>query len=80
VPDALVQCSNLKRRHRLHANDIEPDVLPWLERNTRSSVAAHDGTTFQYIGINLTHPILRQRKVRQAIASPLTATASFATF
>jgi peptide/nickel transport system substrate-binding protein len=69
VPDALVRVLEFKKGAiGFMQNDIEPDVLPWLERNTRSSVASHDGTTFQYIGINLTHPILRQRKVRQAIA------------
>jgi peptide/nickel transport system substrate-binding protein len=31
----------------------------------------YQGTTFQYIGINLTHPILRQRKVRQALAQAI---------
>ncbi|MBI2228193.1 MAG: ABC transporter substrate-binding protein [Deltaproteobacteria bacterium] len=69
VPDALVRVLEFKKGAiGFMQNDIEPDVLPWLERNTQASVAAHQGTTFQYIGINLTHPILRQRKVRQALA------------
>jgi peptide/nickel transport system substrate-binding protein len=49
-------------------NDIEPDMLPWLRKNTAARVETHQGTTYQYIGINLNHPILRERKVRQAIA------------
>jgi len=69
VPDALVRVLEFKQGAiGFMQNDIEPDVLPWLERNTQASVAAHQGTTFQYIGINLIHPILRQRKVRQALA------------
>ena len=69
VPDALVRVLEFKKGAiGFMQNDIEPDVLPWLERNTGASVAAHDGTTVQYIGINLTHPILRERKVRQALA------------
>ncbi len=50
-------------------NDLEPDMLPWLKNNTaRGCRRLHQGTTFQYIGINLTHPILQQLKVRQALA------------
>lgn len=69
VPDALVRVLEFKKGTiGFLQNDIEPDVLPWLERNTKASIAAHDGTTFQYIGINFTHPILRQPEVRQALA------------
>jgi peptide/nickel transport system substrate-binding protein len=49
-------------------NDLEPDVLPWLKNNTDASIESHQGTTFQYIGINLIHPVLKHRKVRQALA------------
>jgi peptide/nickel transport system substrate-binding protein len=49
-------------------NDLEPDMLPWLKQNTNAVVADHEGTTFQYIGINLSHPILKHREVRQALA------------
>jgi peptide/nickel transport system substrate-binding protein len=69
VPDALVRVLEFKQGAiGFMQNDIEPDMLPWLEKNTDGRVAAHPGTTFQYIGINLTHPILRQGKVRQALA------------
>ena len=49
-------------------NDLEPDMLPWIKRNTDANIEARQGTTFQYIGINLTHPILSNKKVRQALA------------
>jgi peptide/nickel transport system substrate-binding protein len=69
VPDALVRVLEFKKGAiDFMQNDLEPDLLPWLEKNTDARVEIHDGTTFQYIGINLTHPILRKRKVRQAIA------------
>lgn len=69
VPDALVRVLEFKKGAiGFMQNDIEPDVLPWLKDNTGAAVAAHEGTTFQYIGINLTDPILRERKVRQALA------------
>ena len=69
VPDAMVRALEFKK-HSIDfmQNDIEPDMLPWLRQNTSADIGVHQGTTFQYIGINLTHPILKQRKVRQAIA------------
>jgi peptide/nickel transport system substrate-binding protein len=69
VPDAMVRVLEFKKRSiDFMQNDIEPDMLPWLRDNTEGSVVTHQGTTFQYIGINLGHPILRHRNVRQAIA------------
>ena len=49
-------------------NDIEPDMLPWLKKNSDASILTHQGTIFQYIGMNLDHPILKIPEVRQAIA------------
>lgn len=69
VPDALVRVLEFKQGAiDFMQNDIEPDMLPWLKKNTRADVELHQGTTFQYIGINLTHPILRRQRVRQALA------------
>jgi peptide/nickel transport system substrate-binding protein len=69
VPDAMVRVLEFKHGSiDFLQNDIEPDMLPWLRSNTAASVITQQGTTFQYIGINLTHPILRHQRVRQAIA------------
>jgi peptide/nickel transport system substrate-binding protein len=69
VPDSMVRVLEFKNGSvDFLQNDIEPDMLPWLRKNTDASVQIRQGTTFQYIGINLNHPILRHRKVRQAIA------------
>ena len=69
VPDAMVRVLEFKNGSiDFLQNDIDPDMLPWLRKNTGASVDTRQGTSFQYIGINLDHPILRQRKVRQAIA------------
>ena len=69
VPDAMVRVLEFKKGsiHFLQ-NDIEPDILPWLKKNTTATIDWRPGTTFQYIGINMTHPILKHRKVRQALA------------
>ena len=72
VPDAMVRVLEFKHGSMdFLQNDIEPDMLPWLKRNTDASVQTEQGTSFQYIGINLSHPILRERKVRRAIAHAL---------
>ncbi len=69
VPDALVRVLEFKQGAiDFMQNDLEPDLLPWLKNNTDADVEMHLGTTFQYIGMNLTHPILRHQKVRQALA------------
>jgi peptide/nickel transport system substrate-binding protein len=69
VPDAIVRVLEFKKGTiQLLQNDIEPDTLPWLKKNTDAIVETDPGTTFQYIGINLTHPILKKRNVRQALA------------
>jgi len=69
IPDAMVRVLEFKKGtiHFLQ-NDIEPDLLPWIRRNTDAIVEVNQGTTFQYIGINLSHPILGHPKVRQALA------------
>lgn len=69
VPDAMVRALEFKQGAiDFMQNDLEPDMLPWLRKLANTEVSAHQGTTFQYLGINLTHPILRQLKVRQALA------------
>ncbi len=69
VPDALVRALEFKKGNiDFMENDLEPDMIPWLKKNTGADVNAYPGTTFQYIGINLTHPILKQVKVRRALA------------
>jgi len=69
VPDAMVRALEFKKGTiDFLQNDLEPDMLPWLKKHTDAEFDAHEGTTFQYIGVNLNHPILKNREVRQAIA------------
>lgn len=69
IPDAMVRALELKKGSvDLLQNDIEPDMLPWLRKKTDASIEILQGTIFQYLGMNLDHPILRRREVRQAIA------------
>jgi peptide/nickel transport system substrate-binding protein len=69
VPDAIVRVLEFKKGTiQFLQNDIEPDMLPWLHRNTDGVIEINEGTTFQYIGINLQHPILKDPRVRRALA------------
>lgn len=69
IPDAMVRVLEFKKRNvDFLQNDIEPDMLPWLRDKARASIQIAQGTTFQYIGMNLEHPILKHREVREALA------------
>jgi peptide/nickel transport system substrate-binding protein len=69
IPDAIVRVLEFKKGTlHLLQNDIEPDTLPWIQERTHASVLITPGTTFQYLGINLSHPILRHAEVRRALA------------
>ena len=69
IPDAMVRVLEFKKGTlHLLQNDIEPDMLPWIQARTGASVVISPGTTFQYLGINLSHPILRHAAVRRALA------------
>jgi peptide/nickel transport system substrate-binding protein len=69
IPDAMVRVLEFKKGGvDFLQNDIEPDMLPWLRDKAQASIQIAQGTTFQYIGMNLEHPILKHREVREAIA------------
>jgi peptide/nickel transport system substrate-binding protein len=69
VPDAVVRVLEFKKGAiDFLQNDIEPELLPWLRENTAARIVTIPGTTFQYIGMNLEHPVLKRREVRQALA------------
>jgi len=69
VPDDTVRILEL-RKGTIHLlqNDIEPEVLRSLERDSRFTVQKRQGTNYSYMGFNLKDPILGSLKVRQAIA------------
>lgn len=68
IPDAIVRVLEFKKGGvDLIQNYFEPDMLPWLEKNSRAVIARGQGNIFQYIGMNLEHPALARREVREAI-------------
>jgi peptide/nickel transport system substrate-binding protein len=69
TPDAITRALEFKKGSvDLLQNDIEPDMVPWLKRQSDASLLTFQGTIFQYMGMNLDHPILKRPEVRQAIA------------
>jgi len=69
IPDAMVRVLEFKKGSiDFLQNDIEPEVIPWLAKQENASLQANQGTTFQYIGINCSQPILRDARVRRALA------------
>jgi peptide/nickel transport system substrate-binding protein len=69
VPEDTVRILEL-RKGTIHLlqNDIEPEVLRALEAESRFAIQKRQGTNYSYMGFNLRDPLLRSRKVRQAIA------------
>jgi peptide/nickel transport system substrate-binding protein len=69
IPDAVVRVLEFKKGAvDFLQNDIEPEMLPWLRENTDARILTTQGTTFQYIGMNLEHPVLKRLEVRRALA------------
>ncbi len=69
IPDAIVRVLEFRKGTvDLIQNYFEPDMLSWLDHHSRAAISSAQGTNFQYLGMNLEHPILRHREVREAIA------------
>ena len=69
IPDAVVRALEFKKGTiDLIQNDLEPDMVPWLRSHTDAAIEIREGDIFQYVGINLEHPILKRREVREALA------------
>jgi peptide/nickel transport system substrate-binding protein len=69
VPDEVMRGLELKKGTvDLLVNDVGPDIAFQLRTNERLTVITAPGVDYQYIGLNLRDPILKDRRVRQAIA------------
>jgi len=55
----------------LMQNDFPLYLLDWLNKQPHLQVVTAPSTTFSYLGINLHDPLLKQLKVRQALALAL---------
>ena len=69
IPDAVVRALEFKKGTvDLIQNDLDPDMIPWFRSHTGAAIDIREGDIFQYVGMNLEHPILQRREVRQAMA------------
>lgn len=69
VADPTMRVLKLMRGEaQLLQNDLPTELYRYLDQAGRLEVAEQPGTTFAYIGFNLTDPILRNHDVRAAIA------------
>jgi peptide/nickel transport system substrate-binding protein len=69
VPDDIMRGLELRKGTMdLVVNDLAPDIVHQLEGEPRLQTVQSPGTDYQYIGLNLRDPILRDVRVRQALA------------
>jgi peptide/nickel transport system substrate-binding protein len=72
VPDATTRALELRKGSAdATINALTPDTVLTLERNPSLAVEHAPGTVLAYMGFNLRDPILRDTRVRQAIAYAL---------
>ena len=72
VPDATTEALELRKGSGdISINSLTPDAVVTLAREPYLEVLHAPGTEIQYLGFNLRDPILRDVRVRQAIAYAL---------
>ena len=71
VPDATTRALELRKGSADIALELNPDVVLTLEREPRLSVLSAPGTRLAYMAFNLRDPILKDLRVRKAIAYAL---------
>jgi peptide/nickel transport system substrate-binding protein len=72
VPDATTRALELRKGSGdVTINSLTPDTVLTLERDPALAVERAPGTVLAYLGFNLRDPILKDARVRQAIAYAL---------
>lgn len=72
VPDATTRALELRKGSGdIAINSLTPDTIQTLAREPNLQVDRSEGTRLAYLGFNLRDPILKDRRVRQAIAYAL---------
>lgn len=75
VPDTTTEALELRKgTGDISINSLTPDTVNTLEREPFLAVEHSPGTEIQYLGFNLRDPILKNVRVRQAIAYALNRT------
>jgi len=69
VPDPITRALELRKGSAdLESNSLLPDMFPTLAEEKHLIVESVGGTQVQYLGFNTVDPMLRDARVRQAIA------------
>lgn len=69
VPEPITRALELRKGSAdLESNSLLPDMLPVLAREKNLAIESTAGTQVQYLAFNTIDPILRDARVRQAIA------------
>ncbi len=69
VPDDVMRGLELRRGTMdLVVNDVAPDLVHQLRSHAGLQVVQGPGVDYQYVGVNLRDPVLRDVRVRQALA------------
>ena len=69
VPDDIMRGLELRKGTTdIVVNDLSPDLVYQLKGNSQLQEVESPGVDYQYIGLNLRDPILRDVRVRQALA------------
>jgi peptide/nickel transport system substrate-binding protein len=69
VPDVTTRALELRKGSAdIASNSIVPDMLPVLAKDRHLQIESGGGTQVQYLAFNTVDPILRDARVRQAIA------------
>ncbi len=68
VPDDIMRGLELRKGTMdIVVNDLAPDIVHQLGRDPKIQLVESAGTDYQYVGLNLRDPVLRDRRVRQAL-------------
>lgn len=72
IKDPVTRVLKLVRNEiDLTQNDLPPHLLPWLQKQNNIHISSQPSTTFSYLGLNMSDPILQHKKVRKALALAL---------
>ncbi len=75
VKNPVTRCLKLARGEvDFTENDLPPHLLGYLKRQKQLTITTRPSTTFSYLGINLQDPILKDVRVRRALALALNRT------
>jgi peptide/nickel transport system substrate-binding protein len=69
VPDDIMRGLELRKGTMdIVVNDLAPDIVHQLEQDDRLQLVESPGTDYQYVGVNLRDEVLKDVRVRQALA------------